>query len=111
MSPSRVGRCGRKRKTYPRVDRLLVGISKRDSRKTSGDLKRGLEAHGVNIDSSTVRRRLLVVGRRAHKPQNKQLLTSPMKKKRLLWAKAYKHCTTDDWRKVSSGIICRYLHF
>jgi len=70
LSPTRVGRCGRKPRTTPRMDRLLVVMSKKDPRKTSEDLRRDIEAHGVDIDSSTVRRRLLKVGRKAHKPHS-----------------------------------------
>ena len=75
-------------------------MSKKNPRKTSRDLQRDMEAHGVHIDSSTVRRRLLKEGRRAHKPQKKQLLTKAMMKKRLAWGQAHKNWTTDQWRKV-----------
>ena len=46
LSPQRVGRCGRNPKTTLRMDRLLMVMSKKDPRKTSGDLKRDIEAHG-----------------------------------------------------------------
>lgn len=100
ISPKRKGRCGRKRKTSARDDKLLLRISKLDPRKTSIVLKKELEVAGVHIHSCTVRRRLLENGRRARKPIKKQLLTTIMKKKRYQWAKEYKNWTTDHWRKV-----------
>lgn len=100
VSPKRKGRCGRKRITTVRDDRFLVRQSKRDPRKTSSDLQRDLSHAGVVLDSSTVRRRLLEVGRKARRPIKKQLLTVAMKKKRLLWAKEHKMWCSESWRKV-----------
>ena len=59
-----------------------------------------LEATGVKIDSPTVRRRLLECGRKARRPVRKQLLTIPMKKKRLAWARKYQNWEKEDWRRV-----------
>ena len=56
------------------------------------------KSHDTGI--STVRRRLLEAGRRARKPIKKQLLTTAMMKKRLVWAKKYQNWTTEDWSKV-----------
>ena len=100
VSPRRKGKCGRKRKTTVRDDMMLLRNSKKDPRKTSCDLQRDLLAAGIEVTSSTVRRRLLSVGRRARKPINKQLLTSAMKKKRLLWAKEHVKWDVDNWKKV-----------
>ena len=79
----RKGNCGRKRKTTKRDDISILRNSKLHPRKTSEDLKRDLDATGVHVSSSTVRRRLLKEGRRARKPKKKQLLTATMKKKTL----------------------------
>jgi len=100
FSPSRRGRCGRKRKTTTREDRILLKHSITDPRKTSDQLRNDLAGYGVNVCSSTVRRRLLAVGRPAHKPYKKQLLTTAMKRKRLLWAKQHRHWTKEQWGKV-----------
>ena len=99
-STLRQGRCGRKRKTTPRGDSVIIRESIKDPKKTSADLQRDLSTYGVNISSSTVRRRLLEVGRFARKPLKKQLLTSVMKRKRLQWARRYSQWTADDWKKV-----------
>ena len=67
---------------------------------TNDDLHKTLKAAGAHVCSSTVRRRLLEVGRRARKPIKKQLLTDKIKKKRLAWARKYKHWTKKQWRYV-----------
>ena len=87
LSPKRKGKCGRKRKTTARNDAYLLRKSKLDPRKTSSDLQKDLSTAGVEISASLVRRRLVFGGRRATRPQKKQLLTVHMKKKRLAWAK------------------------
>ena len=99
VTPKRKGKCGRKRKTTPKDDLILVRNSKKDSRKTSFDLQKDLESAGVRISSSTVRRRLLEADRKAKKPLKKNLLTKRMKKKRLHWAKAHKTWTIKTGRK------------
>lgn len=100
FSPQRIGKCGRKRATTARDDVFLLRQSKIDPTKNSFDLQKDLAARGTQIHDSTVRRRLLEGGRPARRPVKKQLLTEVMKKKRLSWAKKYKHWTKEDWRKV-----------
>ena len=80
--PKRKGRCGRKRKTTPRDDTCLVRESVKDPRMTSDTLANDLREKGIEVSSSTVRRRLLEVGRKAYRPLKKQLLTKAMKAKR-----------------------------
>ncbi|KAJ4445714.1 hypothetical protein ANN_12399 [Periplaneta americana] len=99
--PRKKGNCGRKRKTSPADDRLIVRKSKLNPRLTAVDLTRELMATtGANIHVTTVRRRLLEAGRRARKPIKKQLLTPVMCKKRLMWAKLHQHWTVNDWKNV-----------
>lgn len=100
VETSRKGRCGAKRKTTARDDALIRRISVLDPKKTSSDIKRDILSHGVDVDASTVRRRLLECGRRARRPVKKQLLTPLMMKKRLSWAKKYKDWTVEQWSKV-----------
>lgn len=100
VNVKRLGNCGRKRKTTPRDDSFLLRKSKLDPRKTSQDLQQDLAASGIVIHDSTVRRRLLENGRRAIRPQKKQLLTDRMKKQRLLWAIKYIKWSVEDWKKV-----------
>lgn len=101
ITPQKKGNCGRKRKTSPADDRLIVRKSKLNPRLTAVDLTRELMATtGANIHVTTVRRRLLEAGRRARKPIKKQLLTPVMCKKRLMWAKLHQHWTVNDWKNV-----------
>lgn len=99
-SPKRKGKCGRKRKTSPRDDKMLLKNSIINPTKTSTELNTDLQYAGINIDPSTVRRRLLEFGRTARRPYKKQLLTTKMKAKRLAWAKKYKDWTVDNWKNV-----------
>lgn len=100
ISPKRKGKCGRRRKTTRRDDVILLRESKRDPRKTSDSIAKDLKDRGIEVSSSTVRRRLLECGRRARRPLKKQLLTKPMKSKRYKWALQHKNWTKEDWRKV-----------
>ena len=100
VTVKRRGRCGRKRKTTARDDQMIIRNSVKNPRKTSVDLKRDLSAAGVNVDSSTIRRRLIERGRLARRPKKKQLLTPIMKKKRLQWAKKHKKWGLQKWRQV-----------
>ena len=85
---------------YPRDDAYLIRESVKDPRKTSDAIKTTLGEKGIEISSSTVRRRLLEVGRKAYRPVKKQLLTKTMKTKRYKWGLKYKNWTTEDWRRV-----------
>ena len=67
--------CGRKRKAISRDDKMILQNSFKDPRKTSKDLQRNLATAGVNVDSSTVRKRLLEAGKKARSSCKKQLLT------------------------------------
>ena len=108
VTPKRKGKCGRKRKTTPRDDAYLIRESVKDPRKTSDAIKTTLGEKGIEISSSTVRRRLLEVGRKAYRPVKKQLLTKTMKTKRYKWGLKYKNWTKEDWRRVifSDELTC-----
>ena len=94
------GQRGRKRKTTSRDHKMILQNSFKDLRKTSKDLQRDLATTGVYVDSLTLRKRLLEVGRKARSPCKKQFLTVAMKKKCLKWGKKYKKGGEDGWRKV-----------
>ena len=95
--PSRKGRSGRKSVTTAREKRMIISQSKIDPRLTANDLR---IRTNVNASNRTVRRILTKVGRFARRPLKKQLLTAAMKKKRLQWAKEYRHWGVEQWRKV-----------
>ena len=81
--------CERKRKTTTCDNKMILQNTFRDLSKTSEDLQRDLATARVNVNSSTVRKRLLEAGRKARSLCKKQLLTVAMKKKRLKWGKKY----------------------
>ena len=91
VTPKCKGKCGRKRKTTPRNDAYLIRESVKNPRKTSDAIKKEIE-----ISSSTVRRRLLEVGRKAYRDVKKQLPTNTMKTKRYNWGLKYKNWTKED---------------
>jgi len=61
-------------------------IAKTNARKISSDPQNDLEYSEVKISASLVRRRLVLAGRKASKPQTNQLLTEKMQCKRFSWA-------------------------
>ena len=78
---------GKKGKTTSSNDKMILQNTFKDLRKSSKDLQRNLATVGVNVDSSTVRKRFLEPGRKARSPCKKQLLTVAMEKKHLNWGK------------------------
>jgi transposase len=74
LSPNREGKCGRKRKTTPHTDQLLLRNSRLHPTMRSKDFQRDLLTSGIDIDASTVGCTLLEVGQKARKPVKKQLL-------------------------------------
>ncbi|XP_033311884.1 uncharacterized protein LOC117211768 [Bombus bifarius] len=54
----------------------------------------------TQISARTVRRRLEGFNLRGRKPRKKPLLSSRNRKRRLAFAKAHRHWTSEDWQKV-----------
>lgn len=96
----RPGRCGRKRKTTPRLDRRIKAMAEKDPRASCRKLATELGKEGVQLDRKTVNNRLLEVGLKAYRPRKKPRLTEKMKATRYAWAKAHKNWTVDDWEQV-----------
>ena len=90
VTPKQKGNCGQKRKTIAKDDAYLLRKSKLDPKKTSSDLQKDLSPARLKISASLVRRRLVLAGRKATRPQKKQFLTVDIKKKRFAWAKKYR---------------------
>ena len=101
---------GRKRKTTRREDSLMVRKSKADRFKTAPQIKAEmLIEHGVSVSSSTARRRLREAGLFGRKPRRKPRLTSKHKKARLVFAKAHKDWTAEQWSQVIFSDESRFL--
>ena len=96
----RVGNCGRKRSTTPRIDRRMVVMALKDRRASCKKISSVLASEGFKIHRRTVNRRLLGAGLKAYRPRKKPRLTEKMKKERLAWANEHKGWTADDWSKV-----------
>ena len=97
MSPTRKGKCGRKKKLTKREERMLLSENRQRPFMTSNQHKVSLN---LDISTRTVRRVLFKNGMISRRPFKKQLLTPQMKKKRLAWAKHHRSSTVDQWRKV-----------
>lgn len=102
----RIGNCGRKRLTTNRDDRLLIKMSKLNPKKTSDELQRDIAAHDIKLSTRSVRRRLCKAGRKARRPLQKSLLTTVMKKRRLVWAKEHRQWSIEDWCQVCGSDLC-----
>lgn len=100
LSSRRKQRCGRKLLLSDRDRRLLLKRVKKDRKITSTELRNDLEATGIKIGRSTVRRYLVKLGYRAHRPRCKPKLTPAMKSKRLQWCYEHQHLTVEDWLNV-----------
>ncbi len=104
FSPTRKNRCGRKKMTL-RDERLLLQENRLNPRMTSNEHR---VSRNLDVSSRTVRWVLSKHGRISRKPMCKQLLTEPMKKKRLSWAKLHRSWTIEQWRK---GLLTYESHF
>lgn len=85
---SRIGKCGRKRKTSQATDRLMVRSIRHEPLLTAAQVNVRV---GANVSTRTVRRRLNEHGCRSVRPRKVQKLTAAMMKKRMQWAKYHAH--------------------
>ena len=92
-------RSGRPRVTIQRMDWYIKTTSLR-SMATAGKIQALLNDIRVKpISKNTVKRRLASNELNGRVAVSKPLLRSQNKRKRLLWAKKYKHYSVDDWKK------------
>jgi len=104
-------------KPTPKVMHISWEIAKTNTRKSSSDPQIDLEYPEVKISASLVKRRVVLAGRTARKPQWNQLLTEKMQCNRLSWAqsanngvqkvgkKFYFPTKVRVWCKVSNIVI------
>ena len=100
LNSSRVGKCGRKRKTSSRMDRKIIKEALLNRRLTCRQISFQLAAEGVILARRTVNKRLLEVGLKAYRPRKKPRLTEMMMKTRYAWAKNHVEWTYEQWEKV-----------
>lgn len=92
---------GRPRKTSKATDNLLRRESLKDPEITAGELKRSHPNLLQGVSERTIQHRLQKeLCLPTYKPADKPLLTQPMVKKRLAFARKYKDWTVEQWKKV-----------
>jgi len=100
--------CGRKRKSTKRDDKRLKRLCLSNRCYSSKELCREWEeSTGVNVDPSTVRKRLISMGLRSRRMVKKPLLTSKQRAKRVQWCKRHKLWTVDQWKNVFFSDECK----
>src|SRR5690349_17560027 len=91
---------GRKKKLTPRDLRMLEISVRRSPTKSSKSLKAELQAKGIVVGESTVRRYLKNLGLVSRFAVRKPLLTTRHKKLRLAFARKYCNQPPQFWRRV-----------
>ena len=87
--------------TTPKMDRRIHLSSENDRFRTANNIAAEINyKNDTQISTRTVRRRLEDFNLRGPKPQKKPLLSSRNRKRRLAFAKAHEHWTSEDWQKV-----------
>ena len=97
---SRIGKCGRKRKTTAQDDRSMVRMIRQEPLLSAKQVRGELVRRGINVSIRTVQRRLPELGCRSVKPVRKPKLTQTMKGKRLQFARQYVTKPVEFWRTV-----------
>ena len=100
LSPSRLGKCGRKKSTSPRDERQIRNIVIQHRRAPRRILTILIQDAGIEISPMTVRRRIKELGFSCCSPPKKPFLNQHMMKQRLSWVKEHKNWTVDDWKRV-----------
>ena len=103
LSPKRVGKCGRKRITTPRTDRVIQQKLLPNRRLPMEQIKNQLELEKIKISARTLRRRAREFGLKSCRPRRKPKLTPAMMAERLKWAKKYSTFTADEWKSVNNS--------
>jgi transposase len=106
--PNRIGRCGRKKSTTPRIDRRIKKLSLDNRKASCKKISMFLHEEGLLVHRRTVNNRLLEFGLKAYRPRKKPLLKKSMVLARKKWAKEHLDWTCEDWSKVSifTNLLC-----
>jgi len=96
----RVGKCGRKRVTTPRLDRKIISMSLNNRRASCSKLSRELLNENITVHPRTINNRLLERGLHAYRPRKKPRLTPMMMTARHAWAKTHIGWTSEQWEQV-----------
>lgn len=104
-------KCGSKKKTTERTERVLKAIVRQDRTATISSIKKKLEDLGVDISQRTVQRRLLQQGYRCRRATKKPLLDDRKKKNRQNFVRSFKNFTDNDWNKVKHQFTLFFFYF
>ena len=105
-------KCGRPRKTTPRLDKLIRRKSVKDPRKSAIEISRELsEVNLCNVSRSTVTRRLHDFGLFGRKSVKKPYISKKNQKARLEFAKQHLNWTVEQWSKVGFSDESKYNLF
>ena len=88
---------GRPRITWKNDDKRLVVTQKRDPFISTPTLQ---ETLNLKCSTKTISRRLGNAGLRSFFTKKKPFISEKNRKKRLLWARKYRHWTTTQWKRV-----------
>lgn len=102
LQANRVGKCGRKTITTPRVDRKLRDICLENRNNSATRLTTMMNDDGIKVSKRTVSRRLAEDNLFGRRPVKKPRLTEVMKVKRVKWTRQYRSMTVEDWSRVST---------
>ena len=93
-------KCGRRRCTSKRDDRVLQRIVKQRRFKNLAEIQKEWNEAGATASKTTTFRCIREMGYHSRVPQVKPLLTLSQRRKRLNWAKEKKDWTVGQWSKV-----------
>jgi len=91
---------GRNKCTSEKTDRRIVRQALKNRKSTANEINRILQDSNVKVSDRTVCRQLVSARLKARIPRKRPYLNEKQRKKRLTWAKAHIHWTTDEWKKV-----------
>lgn len=100
IETKRNGKCGRRKKTSPRLDRRIKAMALTNRRASCKKISIALANEGICISRKTINNRLLDQGLKAYRPRKKPRLTKKMIESRYKWAKEHKDWSSEDWEKV-----------
>ena len=92
----RVGNCGRKRVTTPRLDRKIISMSLNNRRASCSKLSRELLNENITVHPRTINNRLLERGLHAYRPRKKPRLTPMMLTACHAWTKTHIGWTSEQ---------------
>ena len=110
LEAKRAGKCGRKHKATPILDKNIVKMGLSNKRSSRRKISSGLAAQEFVVHRKTVYRKLCEGGLKAYRPRKKPRLTDKIKARRHVWAVEHSDWTSTDWELVKKVCLvhCGY---